>query len=122
MEPNIRDKRGWTPLMYAANRGYKLLVPSLLDARADPDLQAADGATALFMAVLQGHEDVAEMLVGAGADPAIRGPTGRTPIDVAQIRKLPRTFALLKRASVDHAAFFRCPEVRHTRSLREIPQ
>ena len=105
VDPNIRDKRGWTPLMYAANRGYKLLVPSLLDARADPDLQAADGATTLFMAVLQGHEDVAEMLVRAGADPAIRGPTGRTPIDVAQIRKLPRTFALLKRASVDHAAF-----------------
>ena len=103
--PDIRDRRGWTPLMYAASKGYKLLVPSLLDARASLDLQAADGATALFLAVLQGHEEIAEMLVRAGADPTIKGPTGRTPIDVARLRKLAKTFAFLKRARTDHAAF-----------------
>lgn len=103
--PDIRDRRGWTPLMYAASKGYKVLVPSLLEARSSLDLQAADGATALFLAVLQGHEEIAEMLVRAGADPTIKGPTGRTPIDVARVRKLVKTFALLKRASTDHSAF-----------------
>ena len=53
-DPNLRDERGWTPLMHAVNKGYRLLVPFLLGARADADLQAADGAPALFMAVLQG--------------------------------------------------------------------
>ena len=103
--PNVRDSRGWTPLMYTANKGFRLLVPLLLEARADTDLQAADGATALFMAVLQGHEEIAEMLVRAGADESVKGPSGRTPVDVARIKKLGNTFALLKRSGVDRAAF-----------------
>ena len=103
--PNVRDRRGWTPLMYAANKGFRLLVPALLEARADTDRQAADGATALFMAVLQGNEEIVEMLVRAGADASIKGPGGRTPVDVAGIKKLGTTFALLKRAGVDRAAF-----------------
>ena len=76
-EVNVRDQRGWTPLMYAANRGYTLLVPALLDAGANPDTQAADGATALFMAVLQGHEGIAMALVQAGANISIRGTKGQ---------------------------------------------
>lgn len=105
VDPNVRDNRGWTPLMYAANDGFKLLVPGLIEAGADPDLPAADGATPLFVAVLRGHEEIVEMLVRAGANISIRGPGGRTPADVARLRKLTRTFALLKRADADRAAF-----------------
>ena len=105
VNPNVRDNRGWTPLMYAANDGYKSLVPRLIEARADPDLRAADGATALFVAVLRGHAEIAELLVRAGANVSIRGPGGRTPADVARLRKLTSTSALLKRADSDHAAF-----------------
>ena len=53
-DPNARGgKRGWTPLMYAADKGYTLLVPPLLKAGAKPNLRAADGATALFIAALR---------------------------------------------------------------------
>ena len=45
------------------------------------------------------------MLVRAGADATIRGPRGKTPADVARLRKLSKTLALLKRADADRAAF-----------------
>ena len=83
---NARDRRGWTALMHAANKGYKLMVGPLLKAKADPDVQAADGATALFMASVHGHSEIIEMLVKAGADIAIRGPKGKTAVDVALAR------------------------------------
>ena len=84
---NARDRRGWTALMYAANKGYKLMVGPLLKAKADPDVQAADGATALFMASVHGHSEIIEMLVKAGADIAIRGPKGKTAVDVVLARR-----------------------------------
>ena len=77
-DPNVRGKRGWTPLMHAAKKGYKLLVPPLLKAGAKPNLQAADGATALFIAALRGDSEIVELLMKAGADPSIKGPKGKT--------------------------------------------
>ena len=81
-DPNARGGRGWTPLMHAANKGYKLLVPPLLKAGAKPNLQAADGATALFIAALHGRSEIIKLLMKAGADPSIKGPRGRTAVDV----------------------------------------
>ena len=83
---NARDRRGWTALMHAANKGYKILVPSLLAARADPDIQAADGATALFMAAAHGHTEIVALLMKGGADVALKGPKGRTAADIARLR------------------------------------
>ena len=84
---NARDARGWTPLMHAVNKGYTLLVPSLLKAGADPNLRLADGATALFMAVIHGQSKVVSALVKAGGDPTVRGPKGRTAEDLARASK-----------------------------------
>lgn len=83
---NARDSRGWTPLMHAANQGYTLLVPPLLEAGAETDVRAPDGATALFMAALHGHSDLIAMLAEAGADPAVPGPRGKTAIDLMKDR------------------------------------
>ncbi len=99
-DPNGRGRRGWTPLMYAANKGYTLLVPPLLEAGAKPNLRAADGATALFIAALHGRSEIIAALMKAGADPSIKGPKGRTAWDVA--RKSPAVLVLL--------AFRDCPE------------
>ena len=90
VDVDSRDQQGWTALMNTANKGYRLLVPSLLAAGANPDIQAADGATALFIAVLRGHEKIAAMLVEAGADVSIKGPGDRTAMDLAKTRNTPR--------------------------------
>ena len=88
-------KRGWTPLMYAADKGYTLLVPPLLKAGAKPNLRAADGATALFIAALRGRSELVEILMKAGADPAIKGPKGKTAEEVGYIGKNPRVIEAL---------------------------
>ncbi len=94
-DPNGRGRRGWTPLMYAANKGYTLLVPPLLEAGAKPNLQAADGATALFIAALHGRSEIIAALMKAGADPSIKGPKGRTAEELAYVGKNPRIIEAL---------------------------
>ena len=95
-DPNARGgKRGWTPLMFAADKGYTLLVPPLLKAGAKPNLRAADGATALFIAALRGHSEIIAALMKAGADPAIKGPKGKTAEEVGYIGKNPRVIEAL---------------------------
>ena len=86
VDVNGRDDQGWTALMHAANKGYPLLVESLLTAQAAPDIRAPDGATALFIAALHGHPEIIELLMEAGADITVRGPKGRTASDVARAK------------------------------------
>ena len=85
-DPNARDGKGWTALMHAADRGYTLLVPPLLDAKAAVNIRAPDGATALFMAGVHGHTQLIVMLMRAGASVSIQGPQGKTAVDAAQMR------------------------------------
>ena len=85
-DANARDKRGWTALMYAANKGYILLVPPLLKAGSDLNVRAADGATALLIAALHGHTEIVSLLMKAGADISVKGPKGQTAVDVARLR------------------------------------
>ena len=89
VDVNARDGRGWTALMHTVNKGYTLLVPLLLDARANADVQAPDGATALFMAAVHGHTEIIALLMKAGADSSVKGPKGKTPAAVAQLHSEP---------------------------------
>ena len=87
VDVNARDGQGWTALMYAADKGYMLLVQSLLQDNAEVDIRAPDGATALFIAVLHGHVELVELLMRVGADISVRGPKGRTPLELAQMQE-----------------------------------
>ena len=107
LDVNARDGRGWTALMHAADKGYLLLVPPLLKAKADPDIQAPDGATALFMAAVLGHSEIIELLMKAGADIGIRGPRGRTAVDVAQMTYGPVAEALAEKENAAVVALLR---------------
>ena len=88
------DVRGWTPLMYAVNKGYVLMVPPLLKAGADANLRAPDGATALFIAALHGNSQIVDQLLKAGANASIKGPKGRTAVDIATSNKDPDLVAM----------------------------
>ena len=83
---NARDRRGWSALMHAANKGHVPMVAPLLKAGASVNVRAPDGATALFVAALHGHSEIVATLMKAVADIRIRGPGGKTPADVARMK------------------------------------
>ncbi len=111
VDVNARDGQGWTALMHAAEKGYKLMVGPLLEARADPDVQAADGATALFMAAVRGHREIIEMLVKAGADTSLKGPQGKTAVEVGWVRGDPAIVRALVGAVDVFKDCAECPEM-----------
>ena len=85
VDVNARDSYGRTALMHAVDRGYIVIVPLLLEAGANPEIQAPDGATALFIAAVHGHAEIIALLMKTGADVTVRGPQGKTPVDVARV-------------------------------------
>lgn len=52
---DMRNRNGWTPLMYACQRGNKEVCRMLLDKGANPDLRNSKGRTALMLAASWGH-------------------------------------------------------------------
>jgi len=66
-DPNLRDRSGRTPLIYAADQGHLDAARALLKAGADPNLLARGWGSALETAERNGHNDIAAMLRKAGA-------------------------------------------------------
>lgn len=64
---NARDKRGFTPLMHALNTFQFQIVPDLLVAGADANVQDYDGTSALSLACRAGDAASAQLLLKAGA-------------------------------------------------------
>ena len=62
------DRRGLTPLMWAAASGNTEVVRLLLDGGAAVDRRASDGSTALMLASANGFIDIVRALVLKGAD------------------------------------------------------
>jgi ankyrin repeat protein len=73
---NARDKKGVTPLHYAAHRRYsgdvrgpfRDVVKTLLDYGADVNVKTTRGATPLHVAAYYGEAEIVEMLIKRGAD------------------------------------------------------
>jgi TonB family protein len=81
------DRRGWTPLMYAARGDRPELVTLLLEAEAQLSLQNNDGETALIVAVKRGRVEGTRRLLMAGARLDLLDREGRTALDWAVDRK-----------------------------------
>ncbi len=67
--PNLQDRRGNTPLIIAAGRGWVQGVEILLRYRANANLANASGETPLIRAVQAHNIEIATALLKAGADP-----------------------------------------------------
>lgn len=67
ISPNIRDKNGSTPLMYAAYYGNLEICQILLAHGADVNARSAVGGTALGAAKEGGHQNVYNLLLQRGA-------------------------------------------------------
>ena len=68
-DPNIRDARGNTPLILAAQAGREDLVDLLLTYNANINLANGAGQTPLIVAVNSRNEPIARKLLAKGADP-----------------------------------------------------
>ena len=79
---NCMDSSGYTALMYALHQGHSKVVRTLLNLRADLDIQGRTGQTALMMAIedSQHNIDAIACAVDAGANLEISDIQGRTAL------------------------------------------
>ncbi len=84
-DPNGRDDRGGTPLMYAAAENTNpAVIRTLIEAGADPNARRKDGMTALMYAAEENSNPlVVTALLEAGADPKAKDDAGSTASDYA---------------------------------------
>jgi len=78
--PNVSDKEGRSPLLYAAFLGSVGIVESLLAYDADPDLQDLRGATAISVATYRKSNEVVQLLIKYKADPNLPDRRKNLPI------------------------------------------
>jgi hypothetical protein len=64
---NARDVNGYTPLHWAAFRGYGVLAGYMLDRGASVDIGDQNGYTPLMLAAWNGHDTVVRLLLDRGA-------------------------------------------------------
>ena len=78
-----RDKRGWTPLLYASRFGHLDIARLLVDNGADVNAKLQDHFSALHLASGNGHFEIVQLLLERGANVDVRNDQGRTPSDLA---------------------------------------
>lgn len=81
---DVRDRRGTTPLMYAAAVGSREMLTTLISAGADVNAKNAFNATALLWCT--GDLEKVRALLSKGATVNARSHVGRTPLLIAAIQ------------------------------------
>ena len=86
VDVNAKNKRGMTPLHYAAMKGREEIIKLLINGNADINAKTAKRATPLHYAAGSGHKEAVELLIAEGAD--INAKEKRagspTPLDAAK--------------------------------------
>ena len=77
------DPRGFTPLIFAAGKGFSRVVRILIDSGASVSIAGENGVTALHMTAQNGHLMATIDLVRAGADTEARRDNDATPLHMA---------------------------------------
>jgi ankyrin repeat protein len=80
---NLRDNRGYTPLLNAVSGGYRDIAQLLLSKGAAIDEKDPMGSTPLLLAALNGQKDIVELLIAKGANVNALNSRGSTPVGVA---------------------------------------
>ena len=80
---NAVSRNGYSPLLFAAQRGDADSAKALLDAKADPLFKAKDGSTVFLIALARGSEPFARLMLDHGADINVRDAAGNTPLHLA---------------------------------------
>ena len=99
-DPNLTDRRGFTPVHIAVARNDAKLVQRLLDHGAAINARThSDGRTPLMIAAAAGFEEMVEMLLSLGADPSIVDSGGKSPLERAVECHRPGVAEILKNVS-----------------------
>ncbi|KAG8348807.1 putative Ankyrin repeats (3 copies) putative Ankyrin repeat [Trypanosoma vivax] len=78
------DSGGWTPLHYAAERGFFAIAERLVQEGANVNAKDEMKRTPLHLAAAAGRIDVAHLLVKNGAAVGARNVAGMTPMECAE--------------------------------------
>jgi ankyrin repeat protein len=78
------NKKGWTPLHYAAANGHDDVVQFLVEHSAYIDAGSPNGTTPLMMAARGNHVTTMKVLLDAGADARLKNQIGLTALDFAK--------------------------------------
>ena len=97
------NKKGWTPLHYAASAGDVAMVKFLLDASAYIDTESPTGDTPLMMAASRAKSEVVQLLLDEGADASLRNAAGQDAVAMALAGGNTKSAALLRNWSAQHA-------------------
>ena len=81
---NARDKAGFTPLFYTAQKGQRDIAAVLITAGASVSATDQYGNTPLHYAAVQGHYELCQLLLAEGANPGAKNLTGGTPLAMAK--------------------------------------
>lgn len=97
-DPNIRDKKGLTPLQVATTLGFTDGAEALIKGGADVNVGDQTGETPLITAVHQRNNELVRLLLDKGADPDHSDNSGRS---ARQYVELMSGNTLLKQAFAD---------------------
>nr|CAH7721312.1 unnamed protein product [Callosobruchus chinensis] len=92
---DLQDKKGMTPLHFAAKNGSLYMVKSLIKKKAVIEVPNKDVMTPLHFAAIYGHSSIVRCLVGHGADINLQNKKGMTPLHFAAIYGHSALFATL---------------------------
>ena len=77
------NRKGWTPLHYAATRGHRDMMRLLLDNHAYIDSESDNGTTPLMMAAFYASPLAVKLLLEEGADPTLINHGNASALDLA---------------------------------------
>uniref|UniRef100_UPI00398F1A34 ankyrin repeat and SAM domain-containing protein 3 isoform X2 n=1 Tax=Pristiophorus japonicus TaxID=55135 RepID=UPI00398F1A34 len=80
VNPNQKNRGGWTPLMYASYIGHDTIVHLLLEAGVDVNTTTERGQSALMLAASCGNESIAYFLLQQGAELEMKDDRGWTAL------------------------------------------
>ena len=85
-DPNLSDRLGWTPLIYANTRDF---ASALLRHGANVNKADKAGWTPLMYAVEEGNKSMVDFLLANDADISLRTNDGKTAEDIAVLNDHP---------------------------------
>jgi ankyrin repeat protein len=90
------NRKGWTPLHYAASKGNIAIMRLLLEENAYIDAESPNGTTPLMMAAYYGSPLSVKLLLEEGADPNLRNHGKASALDLALSAERAQSAAYIK--------------------------